>query len=484
MTCNDYAQHVGIGAAVSGNGFSSAVDGLANRTAVFCGREPPQDLYAQVDRLCHQCNDLAHDLAAVREEIACLSQGNLPHPTTTHNEACQLEKARLASMGMPMSEGQPQAGPSCVTPATRSSMGRVQAEPAAAAPPTTTSTSSRKGKECQTSPAPTRTVLLYEDNQMDNLVQGPNAFDLVQGTLFPELSGQEPQVVILGDDSDAKGVHTLFAHMGNYIYAYQGEAISNAIISYNNGHVLLTPTRRLLNVTIHFERGIMGPVHLYNSAEEICAIFKAAHLKKEGRAPSYHQASDLITFLHLWRKHKSLEVSDLMKVTMKQWRLPIWASEKAKKKKEHLCDEKQRAIAAETVVPPPPVIIQALQEHITSQPMSPSGNSNSTPGNDSPANLLARIDEQPAPPLPKAEESSSHSRGPIVLNLKAHVLPHGAPSFDDPIDKWINFIEKCQAVCPLNSHGGLCKMFLGTVGCNIYPDNEDSDLNPPSRRQV
>ena len=272
--------------------------------------------------------------------------------------------------------------------------------------------------------------------------------------------------------------------MGNYVYAYQGEAISNAIISYNNGRVLSTPTRQLPNVAIHFKGGIMGPVCLYNSAEEICAIFKAAHLEKEGRAPSYRQASDLITFLHLWRKHKSLEVSDLMKVAMKQWRPPIWASEKAKKKKEHLHDEKRQAIAAETVVPPPPAIIQVLQERITFQPMSPSGNSNSTPGNDSPANLLARIDEQPAPPLPKAKESSSCSWGPIVLNLKAHVLPRGAPSFDDPIDKWVNFIEKCQAVCPLNSCGGLRKMFPGTVRCNIYPDNKDSDLNPPSRRQV
>ena len=172
-----------------------------------------------------------------------ISQENLPHPTTMHNKACQLERAQLASMGMPMSEGQPQAGPSCVTPATRSSVGRVQAEPAAAAPPTTTSTSSRKGKECQTSPVPTHTVLPYEDNQMDNLIQGPDTLDLVQGTLFPELSGQEPQVIILGDDSDAKGVRTLFACMGNYVYAYQGEVISNAIISYNNGHVLSTPTR-------------------------------------------------------------------------------------------------------------------------------------------------------------------------------------------------------------------------------------------------
>ena len=84
----------------------------------------------------------------------------------------------------------------------------------------------------------------------------------------------------------------------------------------------------------------MGPVCLYNSMKEIYAIFKAVHLKKKGRAPSYHQALDLITFLHLWRKHKSLEVSNLIKITIKQWRLPVWTSKKVKKKKEHLCDEK------------------------------------------------------------------------------------------------------------------------------------------------
>ena len=75
--------------------------------------------------------------------------------------------------------------------------------------------------------------------------------------------------------------------------------ISNTIISYNNGHVLSIPIRQLPNVTIRFTAGIMGPVYLYNFAEEIHVIFRAGHLEKEGRAPSYHQALDLIMFLHL-----------------------------------------------------------------------------------------------------------------------------------------------------------------------------------------
>ena len=242
--CNDYAQHVGIGAAVSSNGFRSTVDGLVDHAAVFYGREPPRGLYAQVDCLYQQCDDLMHDLAVVHEEIAHLMQGSIPQPILTNNEACQIERARMASMGVPMSEGQPQAGPSHVTPVTCSSMGRVQAEPAAPAPPTTT-TSLHKGKERQTSPVPTHTILLYEDIQMDNLVQGPDAFDLVQGTLFPEFTGQEPlqNVIVLGDTCNTKNVHTSFARMINYMYAYQGEAINCTLINYKSGHLLLTPTR-------------------------------------------------------------------------------------------------------------------------------------------------------------------------------------------------------------------------------------------------
>ena len=169
MMCNDYAQHVGISAAMSGNGFRSVVDGLVDCTTVFCGTEPPRGLYAQVDCLCQQCDDLTHDLVVVHEEIACLTQGSISQPILTNDKACQIERAQMASMGVPMSEGQPQAWPSCVTPATHSSMERMQAEPAAPAPPTTT-TSSCKGKEWQTSPVPTHTVVLYKDIHMDDSV--------------------------------------------------------------------------------------------------------------------------------------------------------------------------------------------------------------------------------------------------------------------------------------------------------------------------
>jgi hypothetical protein len=82
------------------------------------------------------------------------------------------------------------------------------------------------------------------------------------------------------------------------------------------------------------------------------------------------------------------------------------------------------------------------------------------------------------------EETTSRNKGHIILNLKDLTLSHGTPTFDAPIERWQEFIERCQAACPLNSRGGLHKMFPGSIGSNQFPDDEDSDLNPPTRQQV
>ncbi|KAF8545686.1 hypothetical protein OG21DRAFT_1528321, partial [Imleria badia] len=226
---------------------------------------------------------------------------------------------------------------------------QVQAEPATLVPPTkyplsslpqalpAYSTSSHKGKECQASPAPICSILPYEDIHNVELVTGPSASETIQGTLFPEFMGQEyPK-----------------------------------------------------NTQDH------GPVHLYNSVEELRTIFKASHSEEEGRAPSYRQASDIITFHNHWRKYKNLEVSKLMRATMKAWKPPVWAADKAKKKKEFLQGEEKRKRETESGVPPPPILIQALQERITSKPIqSPLGGSNTTLGTVTPIPLLARVNEQ------------------------------------------------------------------------------------------
>ena len=80
--------------------------------------------------------------------------------------------------------------------------------------------------------------------------------------------------------------------------------------------------------------------------------------------------------------------------------------------------------------------------------------------------------------------TAPQQRGQIVLNIKGMVLPRGAPTLDAPADHWHKFIKRCQTACPLSSRSGLHKMFPGTIGSNQYPDDEDSDLNPPTRQQV
>ncbi|KAF8547069.1 hypothetical protein OG21DRAFT_1527404 [Imleria badia] len=118
---------------------------------------------------------------------------------------------------------------------------------------------------------------------------------------------------ILGEGIDGKGDQTLFGHMGDYVYAYQKDAI----------------------------KWDHGPHPSLQFCGGTSTIFKASHSEEERRAPSYHQASDFITFCNHWRKHKNLEVSELMRAAMKAWKPPVWATDKAKKNKEFLQGEEK-----------------------------------------------------------------------------------------------------------------------------------------------
>ena len=233
LDCNNYAMHLGVGAAASRNGFRAMVEGLIDCAMVFSRRESSNDLIARMDCLRHQCDDLKCKLLAICEEITCLSWGsNIPQPSSSNDEAHQFERAWLASLGVPMKVDQHDTDPSWVPPSSLSLTGRVQTEPAAPhLPPTlsshaqvspATTTSSCKGKEQQMSPVPFHTVLLYEDIHMDDAVLEADAINLIQRTLFPEFMGKEPlkNIVVLGDLYDTKGVCTLFVRMGNYVYAY------------------------------------------------------------------------------------------------------------------------------------------------------------------------------------------------------------------------------------------------------------------------
>jgi hypothetical protein len=89
------AKHaVSYATAASRDGFGSAVHGLVDQAARFCGETAPSDLHSQVEHVCHEHDNLEQELSSARNEIARLSQGiNIPIPTTAHDEGRQLEQA-------------------------------------------------------------------------------------------------------------------------------------------------------------------------------------------------------------------------------------------------------------------------------------------------------------------------------------------------------------------------------------------------------
>jgi hypothetical protein len=149
------------------------------------------------------------------------------------------------------------------------------------------STSSCKGKEHQASPVPICSILPYKDIHNVEPVTGPSAFETIQGTLFPKFTGQEypKNTSILGEGINRKGDQTLFRRMGDYVYAYQKDAIKYAHDCIQGRHPLPAPSYENLNTAVRFEDRIMGPVRLYNSVEELHTIFKASYSEEEGRAP-------------------------------------------------------------------------------------------------------------------------------------------------------------------------------------------------------
>ena len=106
------------------------------------------------------------------------------------------------------------------------------------------------------------------------------------------------------------------------------------------------------------------------------------------------------------------------------------------------------------VEPLPPIITQVLQEHIMSKPtLSPTGSSNSILGTKTPVNLLARIDDPPAPtptaaappPSHTMEETTSRNRGCIVLKPRSTALPHSAPTLNASDDTYLEALYRTMS---------------------------------------
>ena len=92
-------------------------------------------------------------------------------------------------------------------------------------------------------------------------------------------------------------------------------------------------------------KGRMGPVLLHNMASKIRKLYTRAAREEPHHAPNVQEAQDLNSYLHLWNAHKQ-EKSDLIRIAMKGWRPPMWATEATKQKKLAL-REKGKAQAAQ-----------------------------------------------------------------------------------------------------------------------------------------
>ncbi|KAI6159659.1 hypothetical protein EDD17DRAFT_1762117 [Pisolithus thermaeus] len=165
----------------------------------------------------------------------------------------------------------------------------------------------------------------------------------VQGTLFPEFTGYENphRVLILGQGKDSVRV-ILFVRVNNNLYTYTDERLGTALTNICQGTPPPVPTRQHFTGSVtEWDRGIMGPIRLVNTMEDICNLYAQVYDEPEEKAPCVHRVQDLITYINLWKEYE-LETHEVMILALKEWRLPAWASQKACQKREVLRD-KERA---------------------------------------------------------------------------------------------------------------------------------------------
>ncbi|KAI6160465.1 hypothetical protein EDD17DRAFT_1510443 [Pisolithus thermaeus] len=165
--------------------------------------------------------------------------------------------------------GPSQMDPPLAVPSPSSLQGRIQAEPASQVEPV------GKGKV----KAPSTDDQVAPDFGMEDEITSAGIYDnipmvintAVQGTLFPEFMGCENpyRVLCLGQGKD--GVRMiLFVRVNNNLYTYSDERLGTALANIHQGTPPPVPTRQHFTGPVtRWDRGIMGPIGLINTAEDI-----------------------------------------------------------------------------------------------------------------------------------------------------------------------------------------------------------------------
>ncbi|KAI5998564.1 hypothetical protein F5J12DRAFT_784902 [Pisolithus orientalis] len=285
-----------------------------------------------------------------------------------------------------------------------------------------------------------------------------------QGTMFPEFDGTEwpHHVHSLGKGSDSKN-KILFMRINNNLYTYEGEKIDS--VKCNLRLCIVPPVlvgKRLYGWAVQFEGGILGPIALFNTVQ------------------------DLIAYLNLWKRCK-LGSNKIINLALSEWKPPAWSSKKSCKRREAL-KERGKAVQpqgeeeqASTVGIPPPTSgpsegAPVLQEWIADTPsgLTPVPDVGSTPTptlidhmrlNRPSSQAQSSMRTQPPCKEKGAKPSCGKSRG-------IPELPSNAPPLNSSIKAWREFIDKEQR----HPHWGKDRV----LGTSRRPDDSDAGANPLS----
>ncbi|KAI6041000.1 hypothetical protein EDC04DRAFT_2893566 [Pisolithus marmoratus] len=284
---------------------------------------------------------------------------------------------------------------------------------------------------------------------------------IIQGAMFPNFDGTEYPYRVLCLGQGNEGIRSvLFMRINDNLYTYGDET-----------------TSKVISQAIQWERDTMGPIALYNSAEEICKLYAMAYNEPENKAPCICKVQDLVMYINLWKRCR-LEMNEVMDLALKEWRPPIWASQKSHQKREALRD-KERVSRAQTkegwIVDAPPVPSAATAEEPC--PIVPLAH-----------HVAAQPSGGPTPnPYQRPPESSRPQGGARPSGKKARgavpELPHGAPSIYAPVDDWMKFIHQYQNQSDsFDESSELLRMFPGALGFSPCPNDDEAEVNPPSRQ--
>ncbi|KAI6011952.1 hypothetical protein EDC04DRAFT_2609631 [Pisolithus marmoratus] len=160
----------------------------------------------------------------------------------------------------------------------------------------------------------------------------------------------------------------------------------------------------------------MGPIALYNTAEEIHKLYAMAYNEPENKAPCIHKAQDLVMYINLWKRCR-LETNEVMDITLKEWRPPTWASQKVCQKREVLRDKE------------------------------------------------------------RASRAQAREGGPSGFETARGAVPellYGAPSVYTPVNDWVKFIHQYQNQSDnSNESSKLSRMFPRALGFSLCPNDDE-----------